>query len=67
MTGAGYKTLTIPRLSSSFQWSAQEVSKLGKSCVYILSDNMLNCDFKVGICFNICQYNIIKLIYTREK
>lgn len=41
ITGAGNKTLTTPRLSASFRWTAQEVSKLGKSCIYIISDKKL--------------------------
>ena len=42
MSGCGGKTLTVPSLSSSFQWNAQEVSKLGKTCVYILAEKRLN-------------------------
>ncbi len=41
ITGAGNKTLTTPRLSASFRWTAQEVSKLGKSCICIISDKKL--------------------------
>ena len=41
MSGCGGKTLSIPSLSASFQWTAQEVSKLGKSCIYILAENKL--------------------------
>lgn len=40
-SGCGSKTLTVPSLSSSFQWNAQEVSKLAKSCFYILAGKKL--------------------------
>ena len=40
-SGCGAKTLSAPSLSSSFQWSAQEVSRLGKTCFNILAENKL--------------------------
>lgn len=40
-SGGGGKTLVVPSLSSSFQWNAQEVCKLGKSCIYILAGKRL--------------------------
>ena len=48
MTGGGNIMLTIPRLSSSFEWTAQEVSKLGKSCIYILSDENFDLNTNVS-------------------
>ena len=41
MSGCGGKSLSIPSLSASFQWNAQEVCKLGKSCIYILAEKRL--------------------------
>ena len=42
-TGVGTKTLTIPAKSSSFFWTAQQVSKLGgyKQSIYILAKDSL--------------------------
>ena len=31
-SGCGAKILAVPSLSTSFQWNAQEVTKLGKTC-----------------------------------
>ena len=40
-SGCGAKTLAAPSLSASFHWNAQEVSKLGKACFYILAGKKL--------------------------
>ena len=40
-SGYGGKTLASPSLSASFHWNAQEVSKLGKTCFYILAGKKL--------------------------
>ena len=40
-SGCGAKTLAAPALSTSFQWNAQEISKLGKTCFYILAGQKL--------------------------
>ncbi len=42
-TGAGTRTLTIPCLSPSFKWTAQQVAKLGtcSQAVYILAKEHL--------------------------
>lgn len=38
-TGVGTKTLTVPSVSSSFRWTAQQVAKLGsnKQSIYIVA------------------------------
>ena len=39
-TGGGNKTLTVPSLSSSYQWTAQQVAKLAtnnRGSVYIMA------------------------------
>ena len=38
-TGVGTRTLTIPSVSASFQWTAQQVAKLGsyKQAIYIIA------------------------------
>ena len=52
VSGSGTKTLAVPSLSQSFQWTPQEVCKLGKTCIYILAESKLaNEDVKV------CHYN----------
>ena len=49
-SGCGTKTLAVPSLSASFHWNAQEVSKLGKSCFYIMAGKKLICeDVKVSL------------------
>ena len=42
--GEGSRSLTVPSVSSSFQWSAQQVAKLGncKNTIYILAKGELN-------------------------
>ena len=40
-SGCGAKNLSAPSLNASFQWNAQEVSKLGKTCFYILAGQKL--------------------------
>ena len=42
--GGGSRSLTVPSVSSSFQWSAQQVAKLGncKNTIYILAMGELN-------------------------
>ena len=44
-TGVGTKTLTIPSVSDSFSWTAQQVAKLGnnKQAIYILALDELSC------------------------
>ena len=48
-TGAGSRTLTVPTVSSSFSWTAQQVVKLtaNKQTVYILANNKLDCKVEV--------------------
>jgi len=43
-TGYGSKCLTIPAVSQSFEWTAQQVAKLGgnKGVVYIVADGKLD-------------------------
>ena len=42
-TGVGSRTLTVPCVSSSFSWTAQQVAKLGtyKQAIYILAQDEL--------------------------
>ena len=42
-TGTGAQTLTVPSISNSFSWTAQQVAKLGghKSPIYILAKDKL--------------------------
>lgn len=42
-TGAGSRTLTVPNVSACFEWSAQQVSKLGSTnqCIYIMAKDQL--------------------------
>ncbi len=49
-TGAGSKSLTIPPVSSSFEWTPQQVAKLGanKQCIYILAQEELTIDLEVS-------------------
>ena len=44
-TGVGTRTLTVPSVSSSFNWTAQQVAKLGssKQAIYILAIDDLSC------------------------
>lgn len=38
-SGGGTKSLCVPKVSSRFQWNAQQVASLGRnSCIYILAD-----------------------------
>ena len=49
-SGCGGKMLVAPSLSTSFNWNAQEVSKLGKMCFYILAGRRLSVeDVKVSM------------------
>ena len=47
----GAKTLAAPSLSASFHCNAQEVSKLGKCCFYILAGKKLIVE-DVKVCFS---------------
>ena len=42
-TGAGSRTLTVPSVSASFSWTAQQVAKLGTTtqAVYIMAKDKL--------------------------
>lgn len=42
-TGSGTRTLTVPSVSPSFRWTAQQVAKLGSStqAVYIMAKELL--------------------------
>lgn len=52
-TGGGSRTLTVPCVSSSFSWTAQQVAKLGSSVqpIYIMAKDELvdDCDPEVFI------------------
>ena len=59
-TGTGTRTLTVPSVSSSFSWTAQQVAKLGgnKQAIYILARDelVLPQDSEVHqACMNACQ------------
>lgn len=58
-TGLGSRSLTVPSVSSSFSWTAQQVAKLGgnKCAIYILAkDNLVYpTDFQVKI-ITVYQY-----------
>lgn len=43
-TGEGSRSLAIPPVSDTFQWTAQQVARLGGSrgCIYILAEADLN-------------------------
>ena len=54
-TGAGSKTLTVPSVSSSFCWTANQVAKLGtyKQPIYILAEDTLtypDCEVCLYVC-----------------
>lgn len=51
-TGAGTRSLSIPSVSSSFSWSAQQVVKLavGKQTIYIIAEDALQLPTEVGNC-----------------
>ena len=47
-TGVGTRTLTVPSVSASFSWTAQQVAKLGtnKQAIYILAIDELSCSLE---------------------
>ena len=49
-TGAGTQSLSVPSVSSSFSWSAQQVVKLAvsKQTIYILAEDALSLSKEVG-------------------
>ena len=57
-SGGGVKTLSAPSLSASFQWNAQEVSKLGKTCFYILAEEKLLVE-DVKVYYMHCRLTVI--------
>ena len=52
-TGAGSKTLTVPAVSSTFEWTAQQVAKLGsnKQAIYIIANDPLACSLESEVCY----------------
>ena len=48
-TGCGSRSLTVPALSSSFDWTSQQVAKLGgnKGTMYIMAQDELNTSVEV--------------------
>ena len=42
-TGGGSRSLSVPSVSASFQWTAQQVAKLGnqRNTIYILAEGEL--------------------------
>lgn len=61
VSGCGTKTLAVPSLSASFKWSAQEVCKLGKQCIYILAQQKLVVEM-IKVLVNIPK-PILKMMY----
>lgn len=59
--GAGTKTLTVPAVSSSFCWTAQQVAKLGgyKQAIYILAKDKLKIPQNSDVSISICVYYIL--------
>lgn len=58
-TGCGARSLTVPAVSSSFDWTPQQVARLGgtKGTVYIMAEDELNVE---KVCVYIAQLcNII--------
>ena len=55
-TGVGTKTLTVPSVSSSFCWTAQQVAKLGgyKQAIYILAGDHLVTKDTLVRCIHVC-------------
>lgn len=55
-TGAGSRLLTIPTVSSSFVWTAQQVARLGsnKQWIYVLAQEDLVSSPEVSLWFVIC-------------
>ena len=51
-TGGGVRALSIPTVSSSFQWTAQQVAKLGnqRHTIYILAENDLKLSSHESVC-----------------
>ena len=66
MSGCGGKSLSIPSLSASFQWNAQEVCKLGKSCIYILAGKKLKVKVKTIHDIVTILYRLPKCVNPRE-
>ena len=76
-TGGGSNTLIIPSTSSSYQWTAQQVSKLStcRGTIYILAIDDLNlqcevCTYMYGIIYNyviIGLYNYYRRIVDLKK
>lgn len=69
-TGAGSRTLTLPSVSSSFCWTAQQVAKLGnyKQPIYILAkDNLICSESDVRITdifyavYNFCRVKVAQM------
>ena len=54
-TGVGTKTLTVPSVSSSFCWTAQQVAKLGtnKQAIYIMAVDVLACSLDAEVIIHI--------------
>ena len=56
-TGGGSRSLSVPSVSASFQWTAQQVAKLGnqRNTIYILAEGELNlpdvssCEVSFGV------------------
>ena len=49
-TGGGSKMLTVPSVSSTFEWSAKQVvSAAGQGCIYILAQEPLQLKGKAEV------------------
>ena len=53
-TSVGSKTLTIPSVSASFDWTAEHVARLGnnnKQAIYVLANDELACSLDSEMCY----------------
>lgn len=50
-TGCGSRSLTVPSLSSSFNWTVHQVAKLGsnKGTMYVMEEKELNVALEVSV------------------
>ena len=66
-TGGSTRCLSVPSVSTSFQWTAQQVAKLGnqRNTIYILADGDLNlpCSFD-EVCPNLYTLRLLFLAGT---
>ena len=66
-TGTGSKTLTV--VSSSFDWTAQQVAKLGnnKQAIYIMANDEFACSLDSEVCYLSMHGGICVHLYCCNK